>query len=732
MEKVIKDFTFVVKTLNNMKKIFASFMMIITATCSAFSQQPKSVADKTSVGDPRYCILFIGDGFGVSAKTAARMSLGQGKIGKKFPKDSDFKILSLDKLRFNSMLTTHSANSWTTDSGPGASVYAAGENGKTDNESISYDVARGLSVETILEAAKKEGYATGLITTTRITHATPAAFASHTWFRDLEDYIASQYISSTQEEYSDIYNDPLSAIKPYNPERDWQLPAPKIDVNVDVLLGGGFRHFYPANLKDTVRDNLGNPIYSNGDIVTMTGKRSDNVNLIGYAKDRGYVYINSRDALLNLDTTLYTSNNNVKLIGLFNASHMAFEQDRQLTNNWEPSLPEMVEIAIKVLKAKGGRKGFFLMVEGGRIDHLEHANEGGISIETGLSSNQYTVDADKPVYEGGGEATYVATPSTPRVSGVYGSDYLIKEVLAYDYAVAQGRHLLNSPSNKTLIFSTSDHECGGTAIVGLHDTYDAQNNGTLVRTYALGPKQGGVPASSSGGPTATTFLTPTNLQRGDIDFGATDVNGWFPNYNTYTFQDRNEELWPKVDTCGRRIVVAYASNPLTNGNSTKAGGTPGNHTPMDIWVGADDNLNGKFASEITGKGLMDNTSLTPIMADFLNIDYPFSTAPTIAKIIELNEKPLPNIMSDLKFNVFPNPVKNSVTINFILSRQSDYSIVISNLQGNIVKTLKGTSSNHLNNIQADISSLTAGIYTAKLTIASEGKINSQIQKIIVQ
>ncbi len=51
--------------------------------------------------------------------------------------------------------------------------------------------------------------------------------------------------------------------------------------------------------------------------------------------------------------------------------------------------------------------------------------------------------------------------------------------------------------------------------------------------------------------------------RGDVDFGSKNSNGWFPNYKMYRFQDR-PELWPKVNTS--RIVVAYASNPLTNGN----------------------------------------------------------------------------------------------------------------------------------------------------------------------
>ena len=401
------------------KILFTASILALGLSSFAQTAQPKNV------------IMFIGDGFGISAKTAARMSLGQGTPGKRFTDDAGFHILALDNLKYNGTLTTHSLNSWITDSGPGASAYACGKPGKLDNESISFNVASGVPVETILEMAKKQGYAVGLITTTRITHATPATFGSHIWFRDLEDYIAAQYISSTQAQYQEIYNAPASLIKPYNVARDWSLPTPKENVEIDVLLGGGARHFLPKQYNDTLKNAAGAPILdANGAVVMQTGKRADSVNLIALAQGRGYQYVNSRDALLNIDTTQFSPTNNKKLIGLFNASHVNYEQDRQMNAQWEPSLPEMTEMAIKVLRAKGGSKGFFLMVEGGRIDHLEHANSGGITVIAGTPNNRYTVDADQRSYVGGGEAIYGVTPTTPRHDTVYGSDYLIKEVLA--------------------------------------------------------------------------------------------------------------------------------------------------------------------------------------------------------------------------------------------------------------------------------------------------------------
>lgn len=647
---------------------------------------------------PKQMIMFIGDGFGTSAKVAARMALGQGTDGKRFTSDAGFHILALDKLNFQGSLTTHSLNSWITDSGPGASAYAAGVPGKLDNESISFNVGANESVETILEKAKKAGYAVGLVTTTRITHATPATFGSHIWFRDLEDYIAAQYVSSTEAQYEAIFNDPASLIAPYNVSRDWVLPAPKLNVEIDVLLGGGARHFLPKDYVQNVVDAAGNQIMNGSSPVTIVGKRADKVNLIQIAGTRGYVNVNSRDALLNIDLTQFTPENNAKLIGLFNASHNNYEQDRQLGASWEPSLPEMTEMAIKVLKAKGGSKGFFLLVEGGRIDHLEHANSGGITVITGGSgSNVYTVDSDKPSYVGGGEAIYGVTPTTPRHTDIYGSDYLIKEVLAFDYSIAQARKLLDETDTKTLIFSSSDHECGGTAIVGLHDAANAQNNGTNVRTYALGPKQNGTSASSSGAATATTVANPAGVTRGDIDFGTTSPNGWYPNYTTYVYQDRTEEPWPTVAVDGRRIVVAYASNPLTNGNGVAAGGTPGNHTPMDVFVGAQDNAGGAYAGQISGIGQLDNTYLNHIMEQFLLEDLVLGTNPE-------------GKVSSAKVTLYPNPAKNYVNLAIELNSPSNISVSVYDVTGKSVDQFEQVSDAKSCNFELNTSNYSRGIY----------------------
>lgn len=661
----------------SMSRLIVLGILSMVATASAQAQQPRNV------------IIYIGDGYGIAAKTAARMALGQGQDTRRFSNDINFQAMAIDKLRYTTMVTTHSKNSWITDSAPGATVYAAGKKGKVNNEAIAFDMETNQSIETILENAKKNGYAVGLVTSTRITHATPADFASHIWNRDIEDIIAAQYLSKSQAEYAGVFG------TTYDSTKLWVLPQPKIGVDIDVLLGGGSRHFLPRTAVSNnaiLRDAAGKAIVKTAggtDTVKMAGRRTDNIDLVETAKGRGYTYVNSRDALKNLDLTQFTATNNKKLLGLFNADHVNYEQDRQIDANWEPTLAEMTEIAIKVLQAKSP-KGFFLMVEGGRIDHLEHANAGGVS---------YSTDTTNLVLEYDREARSAdllyskAGASVPRRTGIYGSDYLIKEVLAFDYAIEKGRALLNDRNSATLIFSTSDHECGGTAIVGLHDEDDAQKNGTKVRTYAKTPAQDTIYGVNNPRPVG---LTP----------GAK----WFPDYELYDFQGYK---WPRpVSATGRRIVVSYGSNPLANGNGTKIGATPGNHTPQDIFVGADDNVNGNFAARISGRGLLDNTDLTPIMKDFLGLS-DFQTS-----IIAPSNNPV----DELKTIVSPNPSTGAFNIDIQMPRAADVKLEIFNINGQLIQTIsigkltEGNQKLAWNGQNTEGASATTGVYFAAIRL----------------
>jgi hypothetical protein len=305
------------------------------------------------------------------------------------------------------------------------------------------------------------------------------------------------------------------------------------------------------------------------------------------------------------------------------------------------------------------------------------------------------VDADQAAYVGGGDANYTATPTTQRQANVYGSDYMIKEVLAFDYAVAEGRAYMNVPVNgKTLIFTTSDHECGGFTLTGLHDEGDAQENGTKIRTYA-----GEIAKANE---TEATYATPINIIRGD---GGDE--GWFPEYTLKMFQNK---YYPEpASATAKRIVVAYGSNPLTNGNSTTAGGTPGNHTPQDIWVGGEDNT-GSHAVQITGRGLLDNTALTPIMADFL-------------KLKEFKEnlgKPAYRIAADSLdyITINPVPVVDQTNVSFEVKTPSPVSIELFDLAGNKIKTVISEKQYQIgkHTVSVNGANLKAGMYVVVLNI----------------
>ena len=279
-------------------------------------------------GSPTKNVLFfLGDGMGITTMTAARIySVGE---------DGD---LTMDTLPETAFVHTFSNDAQVTDSAPSMAAYMTGV--KMNNEVISMtaetkatDAAgkpyhtnfdstcpttNGKSVPTLLEQMKSAGYGTGVVSTTRITHATPAATYSHVCHRDAENTIAAALVPGGAG-----YNSALTD-------------------GVDVIFGGGTSYFTAK---------------ADG------GKRNDSRNLLTEFKTQKYsVAANKADFdKLPVDGS--------KIVGLFTKDHMAYDLDRDASK--EPSLAEMTGKAIDALSAK--KKGFFLMVEGGRIDHALHA-----------------------------------------------------------------------------------------------------------------------------------------------------------------------------------------------------------------------------------------------------------------------------------------------------------------------------------------------------------------------
>ncbi|MGL4224723.1 MAG: alkaline phosphatase [Vibrio sp.] len=294
---------------------------------------------------PKYVFYMIGDGMAASQRQVTEYYLQQ-KMG-----DQSIR-LTMSNMPVAGINTTHSLDSLVTDSAASGTALATGV--KTDNGVIGM-TKDGKKTVSILESAQQKGMATGLITTTRLTHATPSAFIAKNMSRNNENEIADDYLAS----------------------------------NIDYLAGGGYRHF----------------------VANAETRRTDNKDLRANFEQKGY------QTFVGVDTTVsfrgYTPSKGDKVFATFTPSHLPYEIDRMKTND-TPSLKEITDKGIELLSKND--KGFFLMVEGGRIDHAAHAND-------------------------------VAS--------------VIYDTLAFDQAIKSAVDFYHKHPKETLIVVTGDHETGG-------------------------------------------------------------------------------------------------------------------------------------------------------------------------------------------------------------------------------------------------------------------------------
>jgi alkaline phosphatase len=137
-------------------------------------------------------ILFVGDGMGVSTVTAARIYEGQLKEGNRGGEENS---LSFEKLPHLALSKTYSVNQQTSDSAPTMTAMITGVKTNDGELSVGMEVVRqekdatvvnAHKVKTLIEQAEEQGRSTGIVSTARITHATPAACYAHTSDRDWE------------------------------------------------------------------------------------------------------------------------------------------------------------------------------------------------------------------------------------------------------------------------------------------------------------------------------------------------------------------------------------------------------------------------------------------------------------------------------------------------------------------------------------------------------------------
>ncbi|XP_074602643.1 alkaline phosphatase-like [Brevipalpus obovatus] len=314
-------------------------------------------------------ILFIGDGMGISTLTAARILKGQlhGK--------PDAKRLQFEEFPYSSLIRTFNLDKHVPDSAATASAFMSGVkanyktlgvNGRITSTERNCSLINENKVETLMTWAQKAGKGTGIVSTMRITHATPAASYAHVPHR-------------WWEADSNIKKD---KIKPFGEDECKDIARQLIEDSpgnqFNVILGGGRRNFLPINTPDEDECN-----------------RTDSLNLIEKWKEakketkKEYAYVDSSGALkaIDYDNTDY-------VLGLFNSSHMPYESSRDKSHQGPPSLSEMTEASLKILQKH--ENGYVLFVEGGLIDWYHHSNQPAISLHEVLELEktiQNTVDS---------------------------------------------------------------------------------------------------------------------------------------------------------------------------------------------------------------------------------------------------------------------------------------------------------------------------------------------------
>jgi alkaline phosphatase len=303
----------------------------------------------------RNVVLFVGDGMGVSTVTAARILDGQlrGEPGEE-------NLLAFERLPHVALAKTYNTNQQVPDSAGTMTALVTGAKTRAGVLSVSAEVpvgdhaaVAGRELRTLFEEAEAKGLATGLVTTTTVTHATPAACYAHSPDRDWEN---------------DTLLPPAARAAGF-PDIARQLVEFAAGDGLEVALGGGRVHFLPADTAD--------PEYPD-----RKGARGDGRNLVDawLARAPGAAFAWSRAQLEA------ASAGSGPLLGLFEPSHMQWEAHRPRDRAGEPSLAEMTEVAIRRLSRQ--RRGFVLMVEGGRIDHGHHAGSAHLALRDAVAFSE--------------------------------------------------------------------------------------------------------------------------------------------------------------------------------------------------------------------------------------------------------------------------------------------------------------------------------------------------------
>lgn len=312
------------------------------------------LAQQPNTNRAKNVILFIADGMGFATVTATRILEGQLRN-----LDGESNVLSFEAFPYLAVAKTYSHDGQVPDSASTAVAMMAGI--KTKNDIINLDQSADLNdcehqkakgVTTLFEMAESIGMATGVVSTARVTHATPAAaygqIANRGWESDADM--------------------PKEALLAGCVDLARQLVEMEQGDGLEVAMGGGRGNFLPEAAGDPEDDG-------------RTGRRRDGKDLTQvwterYGNTSAYVW--TKEQFDQLDPQ-----NIDHVLGLFDHSHMEYEADRPKDAAGEPSLAEMTAKAIDILSKDP--EGYILMVEAGRVDHSHHAGSAYRALSDGIA-----------------------------------------------------------------------------------------------------------------------------------------------------------------------------------------------------------------------------------------------------------------------------------------------------------------------------------------------------------
>lgn len=347
---------------NNLKQILTVLLICVAFGSTAQPSERENYKGKA----PKYIFYFIGDGMGLSQANAAEIYLSaiSGEKG--------FKKLHMNTLPNQGFYTTYAKDRFITGSAAAGTALATGH--KTTISTISMDADRLTPLKTIAELAKEKKYKVGIVSSVSIDHATPATFYAHQPTRNL------------------YYNISLDLSKS----------------GFNYFAGGGFKN-PDGDGKVSLKTKNAMSNFGMGEKKEIEDKEPNSIEI---AKKRGYKHVNTLAGFKNLkkgdDKIIATAPN------LAGGSALPYYIDQK--NGTDISLAEFTKKGIELLD---NSKGFFMMVEGGKIDWASHANDAAA---------------------------------------------VIKEVIQFDNAVAEALEFYKKHPKETLILIAGDHETGGLAL----------------------------------------------------------------------------------------------------------------------------------------------------------------------------------------------------------------------------------------------------------------------------